>query len=261
MFVLVPGILATFILAATGYRQFDMLKRGRIADPIASQLALFGLILTVSAVSLGLEANGGRPTTALMGAMLGALILLIILTTGLKQPVHSLLIAVAPITAMFTLMIVTSNSLSNVEPISKQTLAHIVISIAAFGVVAFSGALACFVGWHHGKLKERPIPPIVASLPPLDGMEQLFLKSAQISWLLLGLALLTGVLYIDDFWGQQLAHKTVLSGLAWIITGFALIQHFQQGGVTRAMRRTSFVAAAFLCLGYLGSKAILEFIL
>ena len=41
----------------------------------------------------------------------------------------------------------------------------------------------------------------------------------------------------------------------------ALWQHLKEGGVTRTMRKTAIGAAALLCIGYLGSKAILEFIL
>ena len=258
---LIPGMLATFVLFATGYRQFDMLKNGCISDRIAVHLTLIGFVLTVGAVSLGLDANGGRPTTGLMGAMLGALILLIILATGRKQPVHVLLIGAAPLTGIFTFIVAVSSPLSNVAPISIQTLTHIVISVATYGAVAFSGILAIFLGWHHAKLKQRPLQQIVASLPPLDGMEYLFLRSAQTAWFFLSAALLTGIIYIDDFWAQHLAHKTALSGLAWLVTGFALVQHSQQGGVTRSMRKTSIGAAALLFVGYLGSKAILEFIL
>ena len=261
MTVSIPGMLATFVLFATGYRQFDMLKRGYIADRVANFLAVTGLIMTIITVSIGLDINGGRPTTGLMGAMLGALLLLIILTTGLKKPVHVLLIAVAPLTGFFTLIISTSDSFSTVSPIETKTLTHIVISIAAYGAVAFSGTLACLVGWHHSKLKQKPLPPIVASLPPFDAMEQLFLRTAQTSWILLSAALLTGIFYIEDFWAQHLAHKTALSATAWIVTGFALLQHVQQGGVTKSMRKTSIIAAGLLCVGYLGSKAILEFFL
>jgi ABC-type uncharacterized transport system permease subunit len=41
----------------------------------------------------------------------------------------------------------------------------------------------------------------------------------------------------------------------------ALWQHVNEGGVTRTMRKTAIGAAALLCVGYLGSKAILEFLL
>ena len=89
----------------------------------------------------------------------------------------------------------------------------------------------------------------------------LFLRTVQTAWIILTTALITGLIYVEDFWGQQLAHKTVLSVVAWLGMALALWQHLREGGVTRTMRKIAISAAALLCIGYLGSKAILEFIL
>jgi len=261
MSLMLPGLLATSVLFASGVRQFQMFQQGQIRDPWAWGLACAGFLLTLSVLVLGFEANGGRPTTGLMGSLLGALLLLIVIGTSLHQPVNVLLIGVAPLTGLFTVLASIRPGEDTLGPLNVETAVHILTSIVAYGSVAFAGTLSFFVTWHHSKLKERPLGPWVALLPPLDAMEHLFLRTVQAAWVTLTVALLTGVVYVDDFWGQHLAHKTTLSVLAWIGMTLALWQHYRDGGVTRTMRKTAVWAAVLLCLGYLGSKAIVEFLL
>jgi ABC-type uncharacterized transport system permease subunit len=261
MSLLVPGLLATSVLFASGVRQFNAFQNGQIRDYWAWGLACAGFLLTVALVVLGFEANGGRPTTGLMGSLLGALLLLIVIGASLHQPVNALLIGVAPLTGFFTLLASTLTPDGTLGPLNLEIAIHIVASIVAYGAVAFAGTLSFFVAWHHAKLKERPLSPWVCILPPLDAMEHLFLRTVQAAWWTLTFALITGVLYVADFWAQQLAHKTALSLLAWIGMTLALWQHYRDGGVTRTMRNIAVWAALLLCIGYLGSKAIVEFLL
>lgn len=261
MLLLVPGLLATSVLLLTGVRQLAVFQRGQVRDLWALSLAVLGLLLATSVVVIGFEINGGRPTTGLMGTLLGALLLCLILGTSLSQPVNMLLIGVAPLTAVFTLLASIGASADEVQPLSFKTALHVIASIAAYGAVAFAGTLSLFLSWHHRLLKQRPLSAWIAALPALDAMESLFLRAVQAAWITLSIALLTGVLYVDDFWAQHVAHKTVLSVLAWIGMSMALWQHYQDGGVTRIMRKTAVWAAVLVCAGYLGSKAIVEFIL
>mgnify|MGYP001458183114 CR=1 FL=1 len=45
---------------------------------------------------------------------------------------------------------------------------HVATSIVAYGAVASAGTLAILLSWQHAKLKERPLTPLIAALPPLD---------------------------------------------------------------------------------------------
>ena len=262
MSLLVPGLLATSVLFASGIRQFSVFKKGEVRDAAALLLGITGCVLSVVLVIQGLGDNGGRPTTGLMGTLLGALLLLLVLGTSSKHPVNALLIGVAPLTGLFTLIASVLNPTSNhLNPLNFETAVHVATSIVAYGAIAYSGTLAILLSWQHLKLKEKPLSPLISALPPLDAMEYLFLRTVQTAWVVLTIALVTGIIYVEDFWAQQLAHKTALSVLAWCGMALALWQHFQNGGVTRTMRKTAIAAAALLCIGYLGSKAVLEFIL
>lgn len=260
MILTLPGLVATGLLFASGLRQFRAFQRGQTTDSGAFWLARLGLIAAITTVWAGFASNGGQPTTALMGALLGTLLIALVIATSVKQPVDTVLIGVAPLTGLFTLLValVPGHSMTVLEP---STALHIISAILAYGAVAYAGTLAILVNWHHGALKMRPLPRLVAALPPLDAMDSLFLRAVQAAWVLLTLSLLSGALYVDDFWAQHLAHKAILSGLAWAGMSVALIHHVQSGGINRTMRRTAIVAALLLCVGYLGSKAVLEFIL
>ena len=73
--------------------------------------------------------------------------------------------------------------------------------------------------------------------------------------------LLTGLLFVEDLMAQHLAHKTVLSVLAWFTYGGLLLGRWRFG--LRGMRavRWVLVATVFLSLAYLGSKFVLEILL
>ena len=262
MSLFLQGLLAAFALCATGVLQLRAFRQGKILDVTALITGSIGLGLTAVLVISGLNENGGRPTTGLMGSMLGALLLMIVLGSSLRHPVNSLLIGVAPLTGVFaviTALVTPSNS--NVPPLNIEAVSHVAASIVAYGSVAYAGTLAVLLSWQNAKLKERPLKPLIAAMPPIDAMSYLFLRTVQAAWLMLTISLITGVAYIEDFWAQHLAHKTVLSVFAWFGMGLALWQHFQQGGVTQTMRKTSIAAAVMLFIGYIGSKAIMEFIL
>ena len=261
MSLLVSGILATTALVASGIVQLIAFKKGQARNVGSLILGFIGCIMAVVLVLVGLDENGGRPTTGLMGTLLGALLLSNVLVSSFKHPVNTLLIGVAPLTGLLSLVtLATVHAPSQMKPITFETGLHIATSVIAFGAVAYAGTLAVLLSWQHAKLKERPVTHLIVVLPPLDAMEHLFLRTVQTAWIILTSALITGFIYVEDFWGQKLAHKTVLSLVAWLGMALALWQHLKKGGVTSTMRKTAVGAAALLCIGYLGSKAVLEFI-
>lgn len=262
MSLLVTGTLAATALVASGIVQLAAFKKGEAHDTSSLFLGFVGCVMAVVLVFVGLDENGGRPTTGLMGTLLGSLLVLIVLVSSFKHPVNTLLIGVAPLTGLLTLMtLMTVHAPTQMKPIKFETGLHVATSVIAYGAVAYAGTLAILLSWQHAKLKDRSLTRLIVVLPPLDAMEHLFLRTVQTAWIILTTALITGLLYIVDFWEQQLAHKTVLSIVAWLGMALALWQHLKEGGVTSTMRKTAIGAAALLCVGYLGSKAILEFIL
>ena len=171
-----------------GIRQFSVFKKGEVRDATSLLLGVAGFVLSVILVIQGLGDNGGRPTTGLMGTLLGALLLLLVLGTSSKHPVNALLIGVAPLTGLFTLIASVLNPTSNhLNPLNFETAVHVATSIIAYGAIAYSGTLAILLSWQHSTLKEKPLSPLISALPPLDALEYLFLRTVQTAWVVLTL--------------------------------------------------------------------------
>ena len=89
-------------------------------------------------------------------------------------------------------------------------------------------------------------------------MEDFLFQTLKMGFLLLTLSLISGYLYISDFFTQQLAPKTILSVMAWI--GFAgiLFAHIVFGIRGKLIVLLTQIAFAVLLLSYFGTKFFIE---
>ncbi len=148
--------------------------------------------------------------------------------------------------------------------ISKQTAhmtAHIFSSVIAFGVLSIAGVYAVFVAMIDHLLRQHSFNKLVQTLPALETLEGLLFHLIKIGFVVLTFSLLTGLVYIDDLFGQHLAHKTLLSIFAWLIFALLLWGRWKRGWRGRVAVRMTLAGIAFLLLSYFGSKLVLEVIL
>ena len=68
-------------------------------------------------------------------------------------------------------------------------------------------------------------------------------------------------IHIEDIFAQDLAHKTILSSLAWVVFVILLWGRMQFGWRGTTAIRWSLSGFTFLILAYFGSKFVLELIL
>jgi len=80
-------------------------------------------------------------------------------------------------------------------------------------------------------------------------------------FVLLSLTLLTGILFVDNLFAQHLAHKTVLSILAWVVFGALLYGRRAWGWRGRRAVNLTLAGMAILLLAFFGSKFVLELVL
>ena len=95
-----------------------------------------------------------------------------------------------------------------------------------------------------------------------ETMERLLIAMLWIGTALLTLAILTGLLFLDDMFAQRVAHHTVLTTLSWCVfmLVFCSAHHiFGWRGVSAV--RWNLSAFGLLLLGYVGSKFVLEYLL
>lgn len=138
---------------------------------------------------------------------------------------------------------------------------HVVSSVMAFGFLALAGVYAVFVAVIDHFLRQHQLNRFVRALPALDVLESLLFTLVKLGFLLLTVSLTTGFLFINDLFAQHLAHKTVLSILAWVVFGVLLWGRRFRGWRGRTAVRMTIGGVLLLMLAYFGSKLVLEVLL
>lgn len=138
---------------------------------------------------------------------------------------------------------------------------HIISSIIAFGVLSIASVYAMFVALIDHLLRKHSFNSLVRSLPALDTLEELLMLLIKVGFAVLTISLVTGLIFVDDLFGQHLGHKTLLSSFAWLIFAMLLWGRWKRGWRGRVAVRMTLAGIAILLLAYFGSKLILEIFL
>jgi ABC-type uncharacterized transport system permease subunit len=102
---------------------------------------------------------------------------------------------------------------------------------------------------------------LILALPPLQAMETLLFQMIGTGLFFLTASLFSGFIFIEDLFAQHLAHKTVLSIIAWIIFSGLLIGRIRYGWRGHTAIKWTLIGFVLLLLAYFGSKLVLELIL
>jgi ABC-type uncharacterized transport system permease subunit len=111
------------------------------------------------------------------------------------------------------------------------------------------------------RLRTHRLAHLPTVLPPLDALEKVMFRLIGAGFVLLSLALLTGLIFVTNLWAQHLQHKTILSLIAWVIFGVLLLGRIRYGWRGRVALRWTLSGFGFLALSYFGSKFVLEYLL
>lgn len=140
------------------------------------------------------------------------------------------------------------------------SLLHIFSSMAAFSLLALAAIQSLLHIMLNQRLK-KPLQHLPLGMPPLQRLEKLRYRLLGLGYALLSISLASGMLYVQDFLGQHLMHKTFLAGLAWLLLTALLIQHVRGRISGRIASLWTLVAFGLVLLGYMGSKLVLEILL
>ncbi len=216
-------------------------------------ILLYQIVMTSAGVNLGFFNSF---------SLVAWLIALLLLLTALGKPVENLGILILPLaglTVVLVLLFPSNRILSPSTPIGLET--HIVTSIIAYSVLSIAAVQALLLAVQERQLRNRRPGGFIRALPPLQTMETLLFQMIWLGFVLLGIALLTGLLFIEDMFAQRLAHKTVLSIAAWGVFGILLWGRHRFGWRGRIAIRWTLGGIVALMLAYFGSKLVLELIL
>jgi ABC-type uncharacterized transport system permease subunit len=189
-------------------------------------------------------------------------ITLLLLISSLSKPVENLGIAVMPVSA---LAIFLDSRFQTVHFLTDQVSAaltiHILVSMLAYSLFTLASVQAVLLAIQDHQLRRRHPGGFIRALPPLQTMESLLFEMIAVGFVLLSLALLSGFAFLENMFEQRLAHKTVLSIIAWFVFGTLLWGRYRFGW--RGQKALIWTLSGFvvLMLAYFGSKVVIELIL
>lgn len=228
------------------------------------QLIAFGCVIAhaVGVYFLLNTANGIDMSIHKVSSLVVCSINAIVLLSSLRKPLHTLFIFLFPIAKISILFSLTLSPEKIVlNNISINLVAHILLSIIAYSLIAMATLQALLWHWQNQQLRARKLKDLVRLLPPLQTMESLMFDLLWAGQILLTLGIAIGLAGIDNIFAQQLVHKTALSLIAWLI--FAALLWGRQTAGWRGNTATRWVLAGFclLMLAYFGSKVVIELLL
>ncbi len=138
---------------------------------------------------------------------------------------------------------------------------HVILSLISYSILCLSAAQSLILKVQEKKLKLNKPIGLISSLPSLDAMDKLLFRMLALGVLFLSLSLLSGFIFLEDIFSQHLAHKTILSILAWIIFIFLIYTKKKYGWRGGKAANITLICFFILFLSYFGTKTVLEIIL
>ncbi|MCG8486735.1 MAG: cytochrome c biogenesis protein CcsA [Candidatus Thiodiazotropha sp.] len=259
--------LAIIAYLATGIVIALRLFNGRIGSALPRSLALglgfLGILLHAIPHYQNLMAASGFNMGIFNATSLIAwTIALLLLVSSLTKPVENLGIFIMPIAAI---AIFLENRYQTVHFLSGQLSSgltiHILVSMLAYSLFTLASVQAVLLAIQDHHLHQRHPGGFIRALPPLQTMESLLFEMIAVGFVLLSLALLSGFAFLENMFQQHLAHKTILSIIAWLVFGTLLWGRYRFGW--RGQKALIWTLSGFvvLMLAYFGTKVVLELIL
>lgn len=260
------AVLALLAYLFAAWRAFD--QAGDRARLGAAQLWPGLLAALMHALALGLywRADGGVALTfPLAVSAIGLTLVDVFLLLSWTRQLLQMGTAIYPIAA-FSLLVHTGLSLmpsaASAKPLTDwRILLHAGMALLAFSTLLMGALAAVMLSLQERALKARRFAAWMERVPPLTQVEALVFHLITAGFVLLTLALLTGALFVENLLAQHLAHKTVLSVLAWLVYGGLLLARWRLGIRGQRAARWVWVATVCLTLAFLGSKFVLEVVL
>lgn len=138
---------------------------------------------------------------------------------------------------------------------------HILFSLLAYSLLSIAVAQALLLYVQDKYLHNKHPSGFLHSLPSLEAMETLLFRIIGLGVIALSISLLSGFIYLDDMFAQHLAHKTILSLIAWAVFVVLLWGHYKFGWRGKIAIKWSLTGFVLLMLAYFGSKFVFEFLL
>ena len=264
-------IIVAQVLLAIAYAGLAWMDRPRPepepvhAHPGSLRWAMALVVLVHAAIvwRLVFQAEGINLSFAVSLSIIGWLLALWLWASGMLMPVTGMASRTLPLVAVSAVLPVLLPA-PHWLPYSTDVVAsaHLVVALLAFALfviaaVQAAAMLALQQEMHHGLAAKS------GSMPPILTLERWLFGLIAIGFVLLTATLASGVIFSESLFGKpvQLTHKTLFSGLAWLLFGVLLAGRWRWGWRGRKALRWVVIGSLLLLIGYAGSKFVLEVLL
>jgi len=215
--------------------------------------ALYGSMINPLGISLGFYNSI---------SLVSAFIVFFTLVATWRYPVEILAVIFLPIAVIAIILDIVCTTQHLLAPGSSNALIfHILTSIIAYSILALAALQAVLLSIQNRFLHAHQPGGLIKMMPPLKNMEVLLFEVIVLGFIALTISLGSGLIFLENMFAQQIAHKTILSILAWFVFLTLLIGHWKLGWRGRTAIRWTISGFISLMLAYFGSKFVLEVLL
>jgi len=259
-----PGLAAAAFYLVGAYTQINALAR---KTPVRRRRLLWltgpGVLLHALTTYLVLhQPNGINLGILSVASLIGFTLVLFVYVGSLWQPLENLFVMVLPLGA---LTVATSTFSSG--PIVSSTefgdglLAHVLISILAYTVLAMAAGQSIILAFQEHSLRQKSAIGFARVLPPLQTMETLLFQLLWVGLVTLTLSIGSGFLFLTDMFAQSVVSHTILASASWVIFAGLLAGRYAFGWRSTVATRATLVGYTLLLFAYFGSKFVIEIVL
>ena len=178
-----------------------------------------------------------------------------------RKPIQALFLPILPISMLMMIASILTGTTREPTEMSPGVASHVLLSIIAYGLITLAAASAVILFYCNKLLKRRKALRLLKNLPPLETTDKLLFELIACGEIFLTLGILTGFIFVDNFFAQHLIHKTVLSIIAWVIFAVFIFGRIRFGWRGKTAMKWTLVGFFMLLLAYAGSKFVLEWLI
>ncbi|MCP9268310.1 inner membrane protein YpjD [Xenorhabdus sp. XENO-1] len=140
---------------------------------------------------------------------------------------------------------------------SIELFIHIGLALLGYATLLIAALYALQLGWLDHLLKKKKFS-FSSGMPPLMTIERKMFHITQVGVILLTLTLCTGIMYMDNIFGKENIHKSVLSIIAWFVYVTLLWGHYHEGWRGKRVIWFNLIGAFILTLAFFGGRLLQE---
>jgi len=270
---LLPHLLTTALYAVLAYvfwranwapqavHTSPWLPKARVA--VLIPLSVHAWLLVAGSWAAGILSIG-------LGDIVSAIVwltLAVYALTSLRQPLDALQALILPIAALAVMLPMWLPAQTMHLSATPLFLVHIALSLLAYALFTVAALHAGMMALFEKRLHQHTMNRALSNLPPLLTLERLLFNIIGIGFVMLTLALASGILFSEQVFGKPFSfthftqHKTVFALLSWFTYAGLLVGRKRYGWRGRTAITWSLTGFVMLILAYLGSKIVLQLLL